>query len=151
MSTDPPAYCQPYINMGALARERQNARKDACKKKRRARVLVIETARQKAVRIFGNCCFYCGCEFGSGWRRTFDHFIPKSAGGVATDNLVPACAPCNGLKNARLPNADEKARFDTAMTKKTISPPVKRVEIPNGILETNAKDRAWRPVGHTFY
>ena len=44
-------------------------------------------------------CAYCG-----GHGDTLDHVIPESRGGLNTwDNLVTACAPCNGRKGNRTP------------------------------------------------
>lgn len=44
-------------------------------------------------------CAYCG-----GYGDTLDHVIPESRGGQNTwDNLVAACAPCNGRKGNRTP------------------------------------------------
>lgn len=44
-------------------------------------------------------CAYCG-----GHGDTLDHVIPESRGGQNTwDNLVAACAPCNGRKSNRTP------------------------------------------------
>ena len=59
-------------------------------------------------------CNYCGVKMGKAkWMKikrpfgaTFDHVIPKSAGGNnSIDNLVLACASCNhkrGTQDARL-------------------------------------------------
>ncbi|PQM47510.1 CRISPR-associated endonuclease Cas9 [Mycobacterium talmoniae] len=47
----------------------------------------------------GCTCVYCG-EYGD----TLDHVIPESRGGPNTwENLVTACAPCNGRKGNRTP------------------------------------------------
>lgn len=44
-------------------------------------------------------CAYCG-----GHGDTLDHVTPESRGGQNTwDNLVTACAPCNGRKGNRTP------------------------------------------------
>lgn len=44
-------------------------------------------------------CAYCG-----GHGDTLDHVIPESRGGLNTwDNLVAACAQCNGRKGNRTP------------------------------------------------
>jgi 5-methylcytosine-specific restriction endonuclease McrA len=46
-----------------------------------------------------HACQYCG----SRKRLTLDHVIPRSKGGQHTwDNVVTACAPCNGRKSDRL-------------------------------------------------
>ena len=43
-------------------------------------------------------CQYCG---GTG-ELTFDHVVPRSAGGVTSwENVVAACAPCNLRKGSR--------------------------------------------------
>lgn len=39
-------------------------------------------------------CFYCGRP-----SETWDHIVPKSLGGKGIDNLVRACANCNGDKS----------------------------------------------------
>ena len=45
------------------------------------------------------CCQYCG----SRDDLTFDHVIPRSKGGRTTwENVVAACASCNGRKSDRL-------------------------------------------------
>lgn len=57
-------------------------------------------ARRATTRAFGKACAYCG---GLG-PMTWDHWIPKSAGGLPVrGNLVPACEPCNLAKGALLP------------------------------------------------
>ncbi|MHA6323584.1 HNH endonuclease [Roseivivax sp. CAU 1753] len=46
----------------------------------------------------GFCCQYCG----SRGELTFDHVVPRAAGGVTSwENVVAACAPCNLRKGAR--------------------------------------------------
>jgi len=46
-------------------------------------------------------CQYCG----SGEDLTFDHVVPRAAGGRTTwDNVVTACAPCNLRKGGRTPH-----------------------------------------------
>lgn len=48
-------------------------------------------------------CAYCGNKF-KRHELSADHVIPKSKGGKDTwENLVAACKPCNGLKDARTP------------------------------------------------
>lgn len=43
-------------------------------------------------------CQYCGDQFDSR-DLTFDHVIPRSRGGGTNfENIVSACAPCNGMK-----------------------------------------------------
>jgi hypothetical protein len=43
-------------------------------------------------------CFYCGSRLWEG-NRTTDHIIPKSKGGIlSNDNKVYCCKRCNGLK-----------------------------------------------------
>lgn len=45
------------------------------------------------------CCQYCGAK----GELTFDHVIPRSAGGITSwENVVAACAPCN-LRKANRP------------------------------------------------
>ena len=49
-------------------------------------------------------CQYCGEQFRSE-ELTFDHVIPRSAGGKTEwTNILSACIPCNGRKRDRLPN-----------------------------------------------
>ena len=46
----------------------------------------------------GHKCAYCGGKFRAE-ELTMDHVIPKSRGGKLTfDNIVSACAPCNGRR-----------------------------------------------------
>lgn len=63
------------------------------------------------------CCQYCGAK----GELTFDHVIPRAAGGVTSwENVVAACSPCNlrkgslslqrsGLQLVRPPRAPEAA------------------------------------------
>ncbi len=47
----------------------------------------------------GFACQYCG----SGEDLTFDHVLPRRAGGITSwENVVAACAPCNLKKGGRL-------------------------------------------------
>ncbi len=47
----------------------------------------------------GFCCQYCG---GRG-DLTFDHVIPRAAGGITSwENVVAACSPCNLKKGSKL-------------------------------------------------
>ena len=44
------------------------------------------------------CCQYCGAK----GDLTFDHVVPRAAGGVTSwENVVAACAPCNLRKGSR--------------------------------------------------
>ena len=48
-------------------------------------------------------CGYCSAK-GDRGTMTVDHVVPRSQGGRSTwDNLVAACAPCNGRKRDRTP------------------------------------------------
>jgi 5-methylcytosine-specific restriction endonuclease McrA len=48
-------------------------------------------------------CGYCG-KVGERSTMTVDHIVPRAAGGKsAWDNLVAACAACNGRKGSRTP------------------------------------------------
>jgi 5-methylcytosine-specific restriction endonuclease McrA len=66
-------------------------------------------------------CQYCGEKF-SASELTFDHVIPRAAGGQTTwDNIVTACEPCNGLKDhgqtmrpARWPSEPTAKELSTA-------------------------------------
>lgn len=52
----------------------------------------------KDMRRLAKACVYCG----SVEQITMDHVIPISRGGThGVGNLVPACASCNAVKNAR--------------------------------------------------
>lgn len=49
-------------------------------------------------------CQYCGERFVEE-ELTFDHVIPRSAGGQTTwDNILSSCVDCNGRKRAQMPN-----------------------------------------------
>jgi len=49
--------------------------------------------------VFNHQCAYCLC---SDVKLTMDHIQPISRGGEhTTENIVPACQPCNSSKNAR--------------------------------------------------
>lgn len=82
----------------------------------RTKVSAPEPNRTRALRVFGRCCFFCHVAF-EPWsdQLTFDHFIPRSKGGIHRDNLVPACRECNTAKGNRLPSAHESERFHAAM------------------------------------
>lgn len=55
--------------------------------------------RREVLRRDGNRCQYCG----SKRDLTLDHIIPRSKGGQHTwENVVTACAPCNGRKGSQL-------------------------------------------------
>ena len=44
------------------------------------------------------CCQYCGAK----GDLTFDHVVPRAAGGITSwENVVAACAPCNLRKGSR--------------------------------------------------
>ncbi len=46
---------------------------------------------------FNGCCAYCGAQLGDRWH--VDHKNPISRGGEdTTENLMPACGPCNNAK-----------------------------------------------------
>lgn len=84
------------------ARRAQYANSEA---RRRARIqetqMVPITAAQIETLIeeFNGGCAYCP----SPWEH-IDHYVPLSRGGEhRIENLVPACAPCNQSKNAKLP------------------------------------------------
>ncbi|CAB4241690.1 McrA Restriction endonuclease [uncultured Caudovirales phage] len=48
-------------------------------------------------------CQYCGGEFETR-QLTFDHVIPRAAGGISSwTNVVAACSPCNHRKGSKLP------------------------------------------------
>ena len=50
------------------------------------------------------CCQYCGERFDAA-DLTFDHLIPRSAGGATTwENILMACVACNARKRNIMPN-----------------------------------------------
>jgi 5-methylcytosine-specific restriction endonuclease McrA len=52
--------------------------------------------------LHGNVCYYCRS---SNVKLTMDHYIPLSKGGEhIPENIVPACARCNGRKHATMPD-----------------------------------------------
>ncbi len=54
-------------------------------------------------------CQYCGERFLSE-DLTFDHVVPRSAGGRTTwENIVTACVPCNSRKSNRTPREAKMA------------------------------------------
>lgn len=74
-------------------------------KRRRARLDISSSdwdALSLAVRKRdGFVCFYCGADEGD---MHCDHIVPLVKGGLSTlDNLVTACAACNGSKGGRTP------------------------------------------------
>lgn len=64
--------------------------------------MIVSAALWKEVMFLDNfSCVYCG-EHSS--ELTVDHFIPASLGGPdVIQNLVAACASCNGIKSSRAP------------------------------------------------
>lgn len=53
--------------------------------------------RETAAAVANLRCVYCGDQ-----AQTFDHIVPRAAGGPDTyENLAPVCRPCNGAKAAR--------------------------------------------------
>ena len=65
-------------------------------------------------------CQYCS----AAEDLTFDHVIPRSRGGRTTwENIVTACAPCNGRKGGRTPaQAGMKLRQTPVRPKKLTNP-----------------------------
>ena len=56
------------------------------------------------------CCQYCGGKFPVS-ELTFDHVIPKSAGGrTIWENILTACIHCNAKKRNIMPNFSGKKR-----------------------------------------
>ncbi len=50
-------------------------------------------------------CCYCGSPFSKRKKRTDEHIIPKSRGGVDNRyNIADACAPCNRLRGNSMPD-----------------------------------------------
>ncbi len=66
---------------------------------------VPPVSRRELLRRDQHCCQYCG----STKQLTIDHVLPRSrGGGHRWDNVVTACAPCNGKKGSKTP---EEAGF----------------------------------------
>lgn len=62
---------------------------------------VSRVSRDGVLQRDGYTCAYCG---GVGAGDTVDHVLPESRGGqYVWENLVAACAPCNGRKDDRTP------------------------------------------------
>ncbi|NEO82795.1 MAG: HNH endonuclease [Spirulina sp. SIO3F2] len=62
-------------------------------------------SRREVLRRDQHTCQYCGAQR----QLTLDHVLPRAQGGRHTwDNVVAACAPCNGRKGPRTP---EQARM----------------------------------------
>lgn len=62
---------------------------------------VPAVSRREVLRRDHHTCQYCGTTR----HLTLDHVIPRSKGGPHTwDNVVAACATCNGRKGDRLPH-----------------------------------------------
>lgn len=69
---------------------------------RRRRVRIALSRRNVFVRD-GHTCQYCGSRLAPR-DLTCDHVIPRSqGGGMAWDNVVTACGPCNRKKGGRTP------------------------------------------------
>lgn len=80
---------------GRAAKNRAEARRRAAKKG--APIGDLREATEYRQLIAGDPCSYCGAP-----AEQADHIVPLSKGGPeAWDNLTPACASCNGRKNAR--------------------------------------------------
>ncbi|WP_415785339.1 HNH endonuclease [Deinococcus saxicola] len=61
---------------------------------------------QRIIAAQRGCCFYCQSQLDFNTARAVqvDHFIPLTRGGQnGPDNIVVACASCNGSKNDRMP------------------------------------------------
>ncbi len=57
--------------------------------------LRVRRWRQALHRFTGASCIYCGKD-----SESIDHVIPRSRGGLSiTENCVPACLACNGVKS----------------------------------------------------
>lgn len=72
------------------------------------------------MKAYSGHCFYCGRQFDKSnplLRRTRDHIIPVSHGGINnTRNYVNACKKCNGFKGNRTP--DELANYIKTLDEK---------------------------------
>ena len=61
---------------------------------------------KEAQRRDGNCCLWCGREFGALVPPTTDHLIPRLKGGPSwVENEVAACRRCNSDRGHRSPSA----------------------------------------------
>lgn len=82
------------IKMPSVVRVLRNA------KRRKTRVTF---SRANVALRDGFCCQYCGLSYPLP-RLTYDHVIPRAAGGGTTwENIVMACRPCNEKKSCRTP------------------------------------------------
>ena len=69
---------------------------------------------------------------------TFDHVIPRSAGGrTEWSNIVTACRPCNGRKRDRTP--DESGMFPLAEPRQPRSLP-----LAGPFIDIHTAPREWR-------
>lgn len=60
----------------------------------------------------GGQCAYCGTEFTSHNEVTFDHVLPRHAGGKTEwSNIVAACGPCNRKKGHKMPEGEWKPKI----------------------------------------
>lgn len=70
----------------------------------------------------GYCCQYCGKKF-SFAQLSFDHVVPKSAGGrTVFENIVAACRKCNSKKDKM--SCDESGMFPLKWPKRPPSLPI---------------------------
>lgn len=59
---------------------------------------------QAILAVYKHRCAYCGKKESKKRPLTMDHVIPiRKGGGTTSNNIVPACQPCNGSKHANLP------------------------------------------------
>lgn len=76
---------EKYQNVDGLTKIREQTRK---------RMQDYRTRQRLGISCTGETCAYCG-----GKATTIDHLIPKSSGGLDTeDNMVPCCKSCNSSK-----------------------------------------------------
>lgn len=77
-------------------------------------------------RIFerdGFRCQYCGRTPRDGVRLQIDHITPRCLGGDnEDDNLITACAECNGAKSGRLLSLEAEEVIRAGLTVKTLKP-----------------------------
>lgn len=87
---------------------------------------------KKKIKRFGNTlktyrhiCFYCGTKIDE-YSRTVDHIVPKSQGGIlSNDNKVNCCQKCNRLKADNDPFdfmdlLDTMIRFEQMKSRETV-------------------------------
>ncbi|MFC7049533.1 HNH endonuclease [Emcibacter nanhaiensis] len=85
-------------------------------------------------------CQYCGHRAPNGKELTFDHVIPRRAGGKTTwENIITACPPCNMRKGGRTP---EEAHM--RLLTKPLRPTVHKLQNHGRSFPPNYLHESWR-------